>query len=149
RKVDYFWNTKGMSDARKYAKRPTSLILNFLFFCVLFQFGCKENGKGKYMYTSQVGKNLYIEVYKTFASGAYGGDILTNYLTDSANFRVFVGSFDDYDSHFSYKCLDDSLMVYNMYKSETDTVFRIRQINSYKLSNLKKLQNISKAIIDS
>lgn len=117
---------------------------------MLFQFGCKENGKGEYMFTIQVCRNhLYAEVYRTFGSGAYGGDMLDEYLTDSANFRVFVGSYDDYDSGFSYDCSGDSLTVNSIYRSDTDTVFRIKKTKFYKLSNLKKLKNINQPTIDS
>jgi hypothetical protein len=108
-----------------------------------------KNDKGVYQHTSVMCKGLYLEVYNTFGSGALGGDMICHYLTDSINFRVRVGFFDNANSHYSYKCNEDSITIDKSYQSDTSKVFSIIETNQYQIINLKKLRNVSKfAIVD-
>jgi len=119
-----------------------------IIFIILLQFSCKENGKGEYQFTTKVCGKFYVEEYRTFGSGALGGDIIADYLTDSSNFRVFVGEFDNYDSHFSYKCTGDSLSIYSLHKADSDSTFQIVKTSLYLISNLVKQHNIGHTSID-
>lgn len=115
---------------------------------ILLQSGCKQKDeKGEYDHTTEVCKSLYAEAYRTFGSGAFGGDIIANYLTDSVDFRVFVGTFDNYDKHFSYECSSDTLRIYSLYKSGIDSMSRITKTDFYTISELKQLQNYSNSEI--
>jgi hypothetical protein len=75
-------------------------------------FGCiNKRSKKEHKTTVQVCDDLYVEVYTVFGSGAYGGDLLSDYLTDSTNFRIYIGTYDDYKARYSYKCEGKSILV--------------------------------------
>lgn len=47
--------------------------------------------------------NLYREDYCVYGMGALGSDLNSVYLTDSANFRVYIGTYDSEDEHIISK----------------------------------------------
>lgn len=55
--------------------------------------------------------NLYAEVYQVFGMGAMGSDLDSQYLTDSINFRVFLGTFDEEDEMIITRCKGDSIQI--------------------------------------
>jgi len=131
---------KKMNSITKYF---SLLIILSTFFC------CKhKNNKGEYRHTTEIGKGLYLEVYRTFGSGAYGGDMISNYLTDTLNFRVFIGEFDNSIEHFSCKNNEDTVEIYNMETSDGGGSFHTISKKIYDLRKLKALQNISKKEIE-
>ncbi len=42
-------------------------------------------------------EGLFVESYRTYAGGVYGGDTHTVYLTDKASFRKYLGYRDDHE----------------------------------------------------
>ncbi len=56
--------------------------------------------------------SLYIESFVVFGGGALGGDIKKDYLTDSINFRVYTGKFNDSVETLQYICENDSIKIY-------------------------------------
>ena len=48
--------------------------------------------------------NLYVEHYNVFDQGAFGTGLNSAYLTDSLNFRIFLGVYDDGDEHIEVRC---------------------------------------------
>jgi hypothetical protein len=55
--------------------------------------------------------NLYREDYCIYGMGALGSDLNSVYLTDSATFRVYIGTYDNEDEHIIPKCKDDIIIV--------------------------------------
>ena len=54
--------------------------------------------------------SLYIESYTVFAEGgAVGGVMRSDYLTDSINFRRYIGTFDEAHEKYFYVCKGDSV----------------------------------------
>ena len=56
-----------------------------------------------------------------FGSGAFGGDLLSEYMTDSTNFRVYIGPYDDAIGNYSYRC-EKTMFLYKGYQEKTPTV---------------------------
>jgi len=55
---------------------------------------------------------LYIETYTVFAEGgAIGGVVKSDYLTDSADFRIYIGTYDDEHEKYFYELKGDSIHV--------------------------------------
>jgi hypothetical protein len=91
---------------------------NWLLFVLLsfFWSGC-SNDKSKKKLSSTVmicNKILFVESFTIFGSGAYGGDRVSDYLTDSTGFRMYVGTYDNGDEGYSYKCNDDNIIIYKV-----------------------------------
>jgi hypothetical protein len=121
---------------------------NVLFFCaviILFT-SCRE----RYKYTSKVcNDKLYFEVYNINPAG-----VDRCYLTDSLNFKIKIGSFDEEHEKYSINCNDNDIYIFKessgekncrwitengkkWFKCDIDTIER----KFYKLSDLQKLKN--------
>lgn len=105
-------------------------------------FGCKnDKDKDKHASTIRIcNKNLYVETYTIFGSGAYGGDRVSDYLTDSINFRIYVGAYDNGEEAYSYQCKSDSVYIYkvtgtreNKNKIVATTVYNLLRLKSKKI----------------
>lgn len=109
--------------------------LNFAKIVLLFLLiSCRdEKSKKNYLSTVNVCDHLYVENYSIYKGGVQGGDIHSNYLTDSNNFRIFIGTYDD-SRVFNYECRNDSIIV--------NTISRIIADNNRTLS--KKYYSLSK-----
>jgi hypothetical protein len=97
--------------------------------------------------TVSICDNLYIEVYRIFSSGALGSDLVEDYLTDSTNFRLRIGSYDEYYGSIYYHCKMDSITIEKREKSDTISMHTI-ETKTYDIRKLKALQNISKSEIE-
>lgn len=59
-------------------------------------------------------------------------DVAYYYLTDSSNFRMFVGKFDNEHGGYSFKCQDDSMEISETYDG------KVINIREFSLVNLRK-----------
>ena len=50
--------------------------------------------------------NLFVEVYEVNSFG-----LKAQYLTDSLNFKKYIGDWDDEHEHYSYTCIGDSVYI--------------------------------------
>ena len=76
--------------------------LFIVILCTLF-LGCEK----KYKYTAKVcDKKLFVEVYEV---NPFGVD--ADYLTDSVNFRKYIGNSDAEHEDYSYTCSGDSVHI--------------------------------------
>jgi hypothetical protein len=123
------------------------MIVGFLLLLLFFKlfFIRSDKSKGKLASTVQLcDKPLFVETYKIFESGAYGGDRVSDYLTDSFNFRMYVGTFDNGKEHFKYQCMGDSIYLSKISFVEegmpykTKTISKIIYKRAYSLLDLKK-----------
>jgi hypothetical protein len=67
----------------------------------------KIKSRGDYRYTINRQHNLYVEVYN---SGIIG-NLTSEYLTDSVNFRVYLGTFDDENGYIYCKQNGDKIYI--------------------------------------
>jgi hypothetical protein len=70
-------------------------------------FSCNSKSKHTYKYTFKREENLYIEVYKA----GLIGNLTSQYLTDSLNFRLYLGTFDDEAASIYCKIDGDNIHV--------------------------------------
>ena len=131
---------------------PSQFSLNkyfYLLFFISFLWGCKsKNDKGEHKRTGTVcNDSLYVEAYRTFGTGAFGSDLVDDYLTDSINFRIRIGNHDEYYGSYYYHCYNDSITVEKMEKSDTVSMQTI-ETKIYDIRKLRTLQNISKSKIE-
>jgi hypothetical protein len=64
-------------------------------------------GKEHWMTTKVCNGALFVENFRV--NGLLG--IYTNYLTDSTNFRIYIGQFDPEQTAYFYACKGDSIIV--------------------------------------
>jgi hypothetical protein len=83
---------------------------------------------------------LYIETYCVYGGGALSTDVDAIYLTDSSNFRKYIGTYDEGDETIITKCKDDSVLTQKI-SSEASTQewssSKILEQQSFSLRNLK------------
>jgi hypothetical protein len=112
----------------------TLLVLNIALLLV----SCVNNSSKKNLVnTIHICGKLHVEVYKVFASGAHGGDLIAEYLTDSTNFRKYIGTYDDGFEIYTYSC-DETAIVVRRIKREVGT--KNKEISRIVL-DLKTLRN--------
>ncbi len=78
---------------------------------IIFTQCSNENSKEKHFSTIKICDKIYIETYIVFSSGAYGNDKHADYITDSINFRKFIGTEDTENEILFTQCQGDSLFV--------------------------------------
>jgi len=61
--------------------------------------------------TTELQKELFVETFTIFGSGAYGTDVVTQYLTDSIEFRKYIGTFDEGNEFYYYNISGDTVNV--------------------------------------
>ena len=61
--------------------------------------------------TTKLNEQFYIETYTVSAQGAFGTDMVSQYLTDSATFRKYIGTFDDGPEYFHYRFSGDTVYI--------------------------------------
>ena len=110
----------------------------FILFCILFVLqSCffDDRSKESHYSTTTVCDKLYVETFTIFG-GAGGGDRVSAYLTDSTNFRIYVGAYVQGYGFYSYKCHGDTVRIFKVTEKENQA--RSKDSNDYSLSHLKK-----------
>ena len=120
------------------------IILSLLMSCINFR------SKKRHTYTVSLLKyrpktcscNLYIEGYVVFGMGALGSDVYSEYLTDSSQFRIYTGSYDENDEKLEYICKGDSIYIEKRtnkgYARDDWNTFKVLENKGYSISVLKK-----------
>lgn len=75
--------------------KAVKLCMWIILLVVILTFVSCARSKNNYIGTGNLGNGFYNEVYKPFIGGVHAGDITSWYVTDSINFRVYVGSHED------------------------------------------------------
>lgn len=119
------------------------------YFVILFPFmqmGCRsDRSKAHHSSTIEVcDKTLLVEKYTISGGGAYGGDRVSDYLTDSINFRMYIGTFDNAHENFTYECKGDSIYIEKVSIEEegipynTKSVVKVIEKKTVDLKTLRK-----------
>ena len=109
------------------------IVLNLLFFL-----GCdNKKSKKKFFASNSVCYNLTREIYIVSAWGALSAETYSDYLTDSINFRVFVGTSDE-RSNFEYRCKNDSVYVIKLSIIGTEKAKAVDTFKIFSISELKR-----------
>ena len=113
-------------------------IFSKLTYVILFSFlltGCYK----KYDRTITVcNGNLFVERYSHNSI-----DVAYYYLTDSTNFRIFIGKFDNEHGGYHFNCLNDSIEIFEVYEekivnSKKYSFVNLRKRKDFNFWNLKK-----------
>lgn len=76
--------------------------------------------KREHVATIPIGPHLFNEIYKVYSGGVFASDSYSNYITDSVNFRKYVGT-RYYDDEEIYCHLIDSNIVLVVKLSKDNT----------------------------
>jgi hypothetical protein len=77
-------------------------------------------------------RKLYLEIYERNQLGV-------SYLTDSTNFKIYVGQLNFGIEHYSYKCVSDSVFIYKISEGLGGDSTNYKAIAEYKYS-IKELK---------
>jgi hypothetical protein len=108
------------------------IILSLIF---LICIGCIK----KYKFTSKVcNGRLYAEVFNINPAG-----VDETYLTDSINFEIYIGKYDNEHEKFSIVCLGDSIQILKLKEETYGNKMKIIGSRTLSLSDLeaKKIQS--------
>lgn len=115
--------------------RITSAITTLLV--LLLSIGCVDKKSKQKLFSKKlVCDKIWREKFRVFSGGALSAELYSDYITDSVNFRVYVGSHDEY-SGFQYECNGDTLFV-NKFKVNAERNSTIIERSSFSLSVLQK-----------
>ena len=128
--------------------RNTTRHSALLLFLLLASCEAKDE-KGTYKETYHLCNHLYLEQYTVFGQSAFGTDLMGDYLTDSTDFRFYVGTSDVSGSFLSYNCHGDSIVVTRQPGSMAESKPIAPRIDTYSIYQLKNLHNISNKKIPS
>ena len=102
---------------------------HYIFFVVYFIcISCKT-----YKRTVKVcDETLFVEAFITNPMG-----LQVQYLTDSTNFRLYLGEIEEEHEDFVPKCIGDTLIIYKYGMEQLDTVRHVLEAKAYSISKLK------------
>lgn len=110
---------------------------DFLLFVILLLTSCTSiYSKKQHEGTGIIDSNLYRERFLVYSGGALANDSYSYYLTDSVNFRKYIGTIYYDDEQLYCKSLDSNkILVYRAKRNnENDTMEK----KIYIISDLKK-----------
>lgn len=81
---------------------------------------------------------FFAETYTIVGGGAYGGDRVSAYLTDSVNFRIYLGTYITGNEAISVRCEGDSVHIYRSKMSDQTHQREITKTWGYSDPELKK-----------
>lgn len=97
--------------------------------CIIFS-GCIK----KYKRTAKVCEDtLYLETFNVNPAGVDAG-----YITDSVNFRLYTGKFDNEHENISVWCFGDSLVIEKIADVDTSSA---RQVIDTRIFSIKELKS--------
>lgn len=105
--------------------------------------GCHQRNESNFVHSFQLlNKKLYIENY----SAGLIGNLTSQYITDSTNFRMCLGTFDDEKEFIYVRNSGDSLIVeekLNDLEAESRGVSTLKERKTFSLDSLKKGHDIN------
>jgi hypothetical protein len=114
----------------------------FFFFALQYLLSCRSDRSKEELYSSTqlCNKKLFVETYIIFGGGAGGGDRVSEYLTDSSNFRIYIGTYVQTYKHYWYNCIGDSIQVHEMDEQNGNKIIGVRSYYLPELKNGKKFE---------
>jgi len=96
----------------------------------------KISDKGDYQLTLRNHKDLYIEVYRS----GYDNCITSEYLTDSTNFRIYLGAYSENEQLIT-KCKGDNIVVERSVDTSSIPEWNWPKVTERKTYSLAALKN--------
>jgi hypothetical protein len=98
----------------------------------LFNSCANNRSKETFKWTDVICNHLYVETYILYNRGTEGAERLSQYLTDSASFRIHIGNIVQGRDFNSYECSGDTINVHKKIYGEID------ETRKYSVSSLKE-----------
>lgn len=112
-----------------------------LVFFIILLVGCYDDDRskaGRHESTPVCGGQLSVETYTIIGGGGWGGDRVSEYLTDGKNFRKYLGTVINSEGGIGTVCKGDSVYVYTKKDTGFSHMSMIIDTKIYKLEDLKK-----------
>ena len=113
-----------------------------LLFLLLFSLCYCNNNRSKKKIKAVItlcNQQLFVEKYEISGGGAYDGDIISAYLTDSTNFRLYLRTYDNAHEGLRFQCSGENIItVYYLVADTTSNEFEVRDTTVYNLTLLRK-----------
>src|ERR1700741_2595505 len=107
----------------------------FLFLLLFTTCSIDDHSREHYRATTKISEDLYVETYSA------SSDILfSDWITDSTNFRFFIGSYNKGEEP-SYKCSGDSVFLTRVAVLGKSDHFNFNT-TAYSLEELRKLHHL-------
>lgn len=87
----------------------------------------------------KIEEGLYMEIYRIYSGGVYGGDIHSCYLTDSISFRMYLGFYDDHEQINAFP-INDSIIFVRKYDRNTNKTLEKTEYNLFTLKHERKFE---------
>jgi hypothetical protein len=109
------------------------VVTSLIFIC-----GCNVDGKKrKIIVSGTICNGLTREKYTVGSGGALSAETYADCVTDSVNFRMFIGTHGE-DENFMYDCSGDSLYAIRLSVKGVEKARVIDTIGSFSLRELKR-----------
>jgi hypothetical protein len=89
------------------------------------------------------GGQFYIESFNVNPAG-----VDEDYITDSLNFRLYVGKFDNEHENFSYVCKGDSITIMKLVMETQGNQMKITDSKMLSFADLKSKKNIKEPVFE-
>ena len=100
-------------------------------------FSCDNSKeKGERLNRVEICTGVYLESYTIFGNGAFGGDLLSEYLTDTVNYRIKVGTHDTSFERIVGKCKGDTVVVEKYAEDEISKQTKLVEKKNYSIQAL-------------
>ena len=107
------------------------------FVFLYLTFHVNKYSKKDYYFSQDICNNLYVERFRVVNGGVYGSNEVSTYLTDSANFRIYTGTYFEDEENMSYECNGDSILVCKI-SVEHSVKFEAVSNKTYSIDLLKR-----------
>lgn len=115
------------------------LVLFFLFQKCSIDDKCRDTNIG----VEEICNNLFVETFSVFNQGAFGGGRYSKWLTDSVNFRLFLGVYDEIEGGFYFNCYGETILVSQLPDNIDGNPKSLTTNKCYFINKLKNLKNIN------
>jgi len=120
----------------------STIMIRFAICLIAFLFsGCTldDSDKSGYHETTRVCDGaLLVDSYTIIGGGAYGGDRVSDYLTDSVNFRIYLGTYITGNEAISVECNGDSVHIYRSKMSDETQQWETTKTWGYSDAELRR-----------
>lgn len=124
-----------------YKKYSFRAIKSSFIFLLFFSLACRsDRNKDKLEIVIPIcSERLFVEKFNVRGGGALGGDMISAYLTDSANFRIYLRTYDNAHETIAFECVGkDGINIYRQKEDPKINKFRNIDTTYFSRAALKK-----------
>jgi hypothetical protein len=117
------------------------MLVRLVVVCMLVScLGCRNDmSKSGYHSTLPIcDRRFFVETFTIMGGGAFGGDRESVYLTDSLNFRKYLGTYVNTEEYISIVCRGDSIYIYRTRENKHTHKNDIENTRIYSVQDLRK-----------